>query len=152
MPSPSRSEVTVTVPEGHVALVLLQEGDSSFYLQIPLDIIKSLCLKPRKYLLFLGWCILGNEGVLAFEHDGGGVDTNGDLDDQEIYYYVPVEDLGTFLSMPLLSCIHTGHLLHAICPTKISPVLSTSKSSSSGRTCLRNRRTRIRLTNFAQIC
>ncbi|KIL57679.1 hypothetical protein M378DRAFT_87561 [Amanita muscaria Koide BX008] len=82
-----------SVPKGHVELVLLSEGDSEFYLQIPLDIISSLCLTPRKYLLFLGWCILGVEGVLALEHDGDRIDTDGDLDDQEVYHYVPVAGL-----------------------------------------------------------
>ncbi|KAM6490780.1 hypothetical protein JOM56_013743 [Amanita muscaria] len=83
-----------SVPKGHVALVLLREGDSELCLQIPSDSISSLCLTPRKYLLFLGWCILGVEGVLALEHDGDGIDTDGDLDDQEIYHYVPVAGLG----------------------------------------------------------
>jgi hypothetical protein len=150
-PSHSDSGGTFTVPECHVALVLLQEGDSSFYLQIPLDIIRSLCLKPRKYLLFLAWCILGNEGVLALEHDGGGIDTNGDLGDQGIYYYVPVKALGSFLSR--CYCCHackqyTYGMLS--CPTKISPVLLTSRLSSVGQTRLQNRHRRV--TNFAQNC
>jgi len=110
-------------------LVLLREEVSTFYLQIPLDIIGSLCLKPRKYLLFLGWCILGVEGVLALKHDGDGIDTDGNLDDRGIYYYITAAGLGTFsFTMPLLSCVHIGHLWLAICPTKILPVLSTSRS------------------------
>ncbi|KAF8232675.1 hypothetical protein L208DRAFT_1360845 [Tricholoma matsutake] len=84
--SPSGS-VTSSVPDGHLWLVLLPE-DPSFYLQIPLDIIRSLCLKPRKYLLFLGWCILGVEGTLALERNGDAIDTHEDLDDGGIYYYV----------------------------------------------------------------
>ena len=109
---------TISVPQGHVALVLLREEVSTFYLQIPLDIIGSLCLKPRKYLLFLGWCILGVEGVLALEHDGDGVDTDGNLDDRGIYYYIVAAGLGTFsFTMLLPSCVRTGHLWHAICPT-----------------------------------
>jgi hypothetical protein len=99
MSSPSYSESsTPSVPEGHVALVLLREEESVYYLKIPLNIISSLCLTPRKYLVFLGWCILGVEGVLALKHDGDGIDTDGDLDDQGIYHYVPVAGLGTFLS------------------------------------------------------
>jgi hypothetical protein len=35
---------------------------SVFYLEIPCDIIDELCLKPLKYLLYLGLCILGAEG------------------------------------------------------------------------------------------
>ncbi|KAF8228219.1 hypothetical protein L208DRAFT_1488951 [Tricholoma matsutake] len=84
--SPSGS-VTSSVPDGHVWLVLLPE-DSSFYLQIPLDIIHSLCLKPHKYLFFLGWCILGVEGTLVLERNGDTIETDEDLDDGRIYYYV----------------------------------------------------------------
>lgn len=42
----------------------------------------------RKYLIFLGWCILGVEGVLPLEHNGEGIETDGDLDPEGIYYYV----------------------------------------------------------------
>jgi hypothetical protein len=101
----SLSHSKFSVPEGHVALVLLKEENSSrsFYLEVPLEVIKSSCLKPRKYLVFLGWCIFGDEGVLALEYGGGGVDTEGDLDDQGIYYYV-LAGLSTVVSsgMPLL--------------------------------------------------
>jgi len=78
--------MAISVPEGHVALIILQGGASSFYLQIPLNIIDSLCLKPRKYLLFLGWCILGVEGVLA--HHGNEIPLDGNLINQGIYHYV----------------------------------------------------------------
>ena len=89
---------------GHVRLILLHDENSSFYLDIPLNIIESLCLKPLKYLLFLGWCILGVEGVLAYESDGDEVDTDGILSAREIYYY-NAEDSGTFsLTIPLLLC------------------------------------------------
>jgi len=66
----------VTVPQGHVGLVLLQNGNSTFYLEIPLNIINGLCLRPRKYLRFLGWCILGVEGVLALQAAGDGISDN----------------------------------------------------------------------------
>jgi hypothetical protein len=46
---------TISVPEGHhVALVLLQEAASSFYLQIPLNIIGSICRSPASISFFLG--------------------------------------------------------------------------------------------------
>ena len=77
-----------SIPQSHVRLVLFSKNDSSFYLQIPLEIIDSLCLKPRKYLVFLGWCILGVQGQLALEYGGGAIPTNGSLEDQRIYYYV----------------------------------------------------------------
>jgi len=91
------------VPEGHVRLVLFSRDDSSFCLQIPLDIIDSLCLKPRKYLVFLGWCILGVEGQLALVNGGGGIPTNGSLEDQGIYYYVAnVGDLSTAVDLEVI--------------------------------------------------
>jgi len=77
-----------SIPEGHVRLVLFSNDDSRFYLQIPIEIIDSLCLKPRKYLVFLGWCILGVEGRLALADGGDGITTNGSLEDQSVYYYV----------------------------------------------------------------
>jgi hypothetical protein len=90
--------MSISVPKGHIALVLLRDENSvCFYLQIPLDVIHNLCLKPRKYLLFLGWCIFGVEGVLALQPDGNEIDTDGDLDDQRIYHYVPDAMLGAFL-------------------------------------------------------
>ncbi|KAF8713536.1 hypothetical protein AX14_012944 [Amanita brunnescens Koide BX004] len=84
----------VTVPRGHVGLVLLQNGNSSFYLEIPLNTINGLCLRPRKYLRFLGWCILGVEGVLALQAGGDGISDNGDLTNRRgVYHYVPTAAL-----------------------------------------------------------
>jgi hypothetical protein len=113
------SLVTMSVPtgsspvleHGHVRLILLEEQNSSFYLDIPLGIIVSLCLNPLKYLVFLGWCILGVEGVLARECGGDDIGTDGHLYEQEIYYYVGPEDAGTFsLTMSLLLCACTEYL------------------------------------------
>ena len=94
--SPSGS-ATINVPIDHVSLVL-RVGDSSkqFYLQIPLQIINSLCLTPRKYLIYLGWCILWVEGQLAFEHGGNIINTDGELENQGVYYYVVTDGIGTF--------------------------------------------------------
>ncbi|KAF9519465.1 hypothetical protein BS47DRAFT_1358081 [Hydnum rufescens UP504] len=44
------------VPPGYVRLILAL--DPCFYLEIPLTEIDALCLSPRKYLVFLAWCIL----------------------------------------------------------------------------------------------
>jgi hypothetical protein len=111
MSSRSGSGSTPVPEEGHVHLILLNEENSSFYLDIPIDIIQSLCLKPLKYLLYLGWCILGVEGVLAPEPGGEEIDTDGNLDALDIYYYVGPENAGTFsLTVSLLPCMHRGHL------------------------------------------
>jgi hypothetical protein len=74
------------VPSGHVRLVLVQTP-REFYLDIPLSIINSLCHTPRKYLVFLGWCILGVEGELAENPEGDTLPRAGALNDQGTYYY-----------------------------------------------------------------
>ena len=98
MSSPSDSNSEYIVPNDHVALVLFEDKGSSFYLQVPLTTIYALCLKPLKYLLYLGWCILSAEGALSLERDDrDGIDTDEDAAGGEIYYYVPAAPLGTFL-------------------------------------------------------
>jgi hypothetical protein len=104
-PSVNSVDSVASIPEGHVRLILLSDDNSSFYLQIPLGIIESLCLKPCKYLVFLGWCILGVEGRLAREDGGSGITTNGSLEDQGIYYYVADDVGGKFSFKLLLSCL-----------------------------------------------
>ena len=129
-------EPVVSIPQGHVRLILLSVNDSSFYLQIPLDIIGSLCLKPRKYLVFLGWCILGVEGQLARENDGRGISTTGVLEDQGIYYYVTDDVGGKFSFKLLLSSLQdTDNIL-----MKSSPRQWILRSSGKGRTCVRQPR------------
>ncbi|KAF8523457.1 hypothetical protein BU17DRAFT_63749 [Hysterangium stoloniferum] len=86
--SSSAGSNTLSIPDHFVGLVLLDDEDSPFYLQIPLDTIESLCLKPRKYLCYLAWSILGVEGSLALESDGDSISTDGDLDSGGIYYYI----------------------------------------------------------------
>ena len=112
MSSSSHSNSEYKIPNDHVALVLLEDRGSSFYLQVPLTTIRASCLKPLKYLLYLGWCILSAEGVLSLERDDrDGIDTDEDAVGGEIYYYVLAAPLGTFL---LLSRVHAGHLQHVI--------------------------------------
>ena len=100
MSSSSDSNSEYIVPNDHVALVLLEDKGSSFYLQVPLTTIHASCSKPLKYLLYLGWCrcILSAEGALSLERDDrDGIDTDEDAAGGEIYYYVPAAPLGTFL-------------------------------------------------------
>jgi hypothetical protein len=57
--------------------------------------------ETRKYLVFLGWCILGVQGQLALEDGGDGIPTNGlSLENQGIYYYVA--DVGGKFSSTVL--------------------------------------------------
>jgi hypothetical protein len=108
MSSPAESD-TPSIEVGHVRLILLQDENSSFHLDIPLEIIESLCLKPLKYLLFLGWCILGVEGVLAYEPNGDEIDTDGNLAEHEIYYFVAPDDAGAFFD-DAVTPMCTAHL------------------------------------------
>ena len=50
--SPAESN-TLSIEVGHVRLIFLQDENSLFHLNISLEIIESLYLKPLKYLLFL---------------------------------------------------------------------------------------------------
>ena len=72
-----------TPQTGFVHLVLHDE----FYLEIPILIVSRLCLKPLKYLSFLGWCVLGALGELV-DHEGNRVELDaGTLPDQSVYEY-----------------------------------------------------------------
>lgn len=81
------SEDTLAPEPGSVCLILLPSLSNSkpFYLEIPVKTINSLCLKPRKFLRYLGWCILGVEGTVHYGADA--ISDNGDLVNQGIYRY-----------------------------------------------------------------
>jgi hypothetical protein len=72
---------------GHIHLVLFEQVHESFYLEIPVAIIQTVCLRPCKYLRYLGWCILGVKGSLQDEQRHQ-VELNGDLVDQGTYHYM----------------------------------------------------------------
>jgi hypothetical protein len=76
---------------GHVHLVLYEP--QNFYLEIPIAIIDTLCLKPRKYLRYLGWCVLGELGTLK-DAEMNDVDLDGNLVDQAVYHYKLPQDQG----------------------------------------------------------
>jgi len=117
----------------------------NFYLDVPIHVIEPLCLHPRKYLRYLGWCILGIEGrVMLGTQDIGD---KGELVDQGIYHYV-VDTTGFSLSSlidnraaPLtIHIIHVDPLARAIDLEVIkqrSTVLP-SESAHSGSTSTRN--------------
>lgn len=87
-PPPSDPIRNDNVPPGYVRLILVWEQKSPFYLEIPVEVISSLCLKPRKYLIFLGWCILGTAGWLTSCRGSEEIETDEALDDGGSYYYV----------------------------------------------------------------
>jgi hypothetical protein len=102
--SSSPSSPALPVAPGHVRLTLIRDANSYFFLEIPRDRIVALCLKPLRYLLFLGWCILGTEGVL--HHNGAEIGTNGNLDVGGIYHYTASDVLGGFLLYTLLPFLY----------------------------------------------
>lgn len=138
-------------------MVLLQRGNSDFYLEIPIlsgpiPIINSLCLRPRKYLRFLAWCILGNHGKLVVEPGGDELDdSDGGMEYRDMYYHDMNNGYGAFHSRchccrhPCMQDIYW----HVILPTKISDALSTSRLSGLARTaCLLPQNRRERMNHF----
>jgi hypothetical protein len=79
-----------TPKPGNIWLFLYRPSNSNadkpFYLDIPVHIITRLCQHPRKYLRYLGWCILGIEGQVT--RQGEDIGDRGVLADQGIYDYV----------------------------------------------------------------
>ena len=74
-------------PPGFIHLVLLSRQEDPFYLQIPTKFVATVCLTPLKYLLYLGWCVLGVVGVLEDEQGDEILELNGELVDHSIYHY-----------------------------------------------------------------
>ena len=58
-----------------------------FYLEIPTAIVSTVCLRPRKYLRYLGWCVLGVIGDVSDEQ-GNVVELDGELVDRGVYHYI----------------------------------------------------------------
>jgi hypothetical protein len=73
-------------PSGFIHLILLSQ-ENPFYLEIPTAIVGTLCLSPRKYLRYLGWCVLGAIGVLS-DVQGNEIALHGELVDQGVYHYI----------------------------------------------------------------
>ena len=73
-------------PSGFIHLILLSQ-EIPFYLEIPIAIVSTVCLSSRKYLRYLGWCVLGVDGVLKDEQ-GNEIALDGELVDQGVYHYI----------------------------------------------------------------
>ena len=87
----SQSPQQLAPEQGKIRFILYRPADSldSLYLDIPTSIPPLMCQRPRKYLRYLGWCILGVEARVAMdspysEHDIGN---EGSLEDQGVYRY-----------------------------------------------------------------
>jgi hypothetical protein len=69
------------------------EREDWFYLDIPMADIDKLCLTPRKYLVYLGWCILTLDveykslGMGLAGEDGKflEISNDGDLESDGLY-------------------------------------------------------------------
>lgn len=55
--------------------------------KIPIHIVITLCISPRKYLRYLGWCVFDVEGTLVDEQCNEAP-LSGALTDQGIYQYI----------------------------------------------------------------
>ncbi|KIJ32682.1 hypothetical protein M422DRAFT_35730 [Sphaerobolus stellatus SS14] len=91
----------VTTPQppiGHVHLVLYPpqsqspnaESEEKFYLEIPVSFIEQHYRSPLKFLLYLGWCILGTHGDLR-DSQRREVRLDGQLLKRGTYYFQPKE-------------------------------------------------------------
>jgi hypothetical protein len=76
-------------PPGHVQLILPipPTSESPVYLEIPVSVINPLTLRPRKYLRYLGWTILGREGCLQTE-EGSDIEMDEPLAGIARYVYI----------------------------------------------------------------
>jgi hypothetical protein len=116
------------------------DGSDPLCLDIPTSMPASFCLCPRKYLRYLGWCVLGIEGHVAKVSPGEAVDDIGDegtLDGQGVYQYCYSSAEGNWFSINAYIVTLTfreGHpLRHAVdlCTITRSPTPEITDSSSS---------------------
>jgi hypothetical protein len=124
--------------QGKLRLIIYTLRKKSFYLDIPIAIPGLLCTRPRKYLRYLGWCILGIEGRIAMvlpspEDDIGD---EGSLEDQGVYRYRYT--LSSGLSVFIVACIsfltlRKGHPLRHAIDLEVHKTRSTVLSGQSTR-------------------
>ena len=78
-------------PADHIWLFLESHpaDPEALYLEIPLERIHSLCLKPGKYLRFLAYAILAVEGTIVHDKPSGQVPLpdESQLEDGGIYTF-----------------------------------------------------------------
>ena len=86
MPPRSRPEPT------KIRLILYNPPENllpPFFLDIPIGVINTLCIRPRKYLRYLGWCILGVDGHVGMDSPSSedNIGDEGTLVDRGVYHY-----------------------------------------------------------------
>ena len=83
---------------GYIAFVLLGVYPSGFYLNIPLDILRSIAAPGRvsKFLRYLAWEILYCDGIVIQVCPGLDVDRvmqdDDDVEDEAVYVFRPNPD------------------------------------------------------------
>lgn len=80
-------------PTSHIWLFLESNSDNpeGLYLEIPLECIRSICLKPGKYLRFLAYAILAVDGTIAQLSGQTTLADESQLEDGGIYIFCPGE-------------------------------------------------------------
>ncbi len=85
---------------GNVQLIVFQPTDNapSTYLEIPISHLESLCRRRRKYLRYLGWCIVGVEGHVGMDSPESvdNIGDDGELENQGVYRYRMAEGVYPF--------------------------------------------------------
>jgi hypothetical protein len=77
--------------EGNIQFIVFSppDGSPALYLEIPIAHLRSLCERPRKYLRYLGWCIMGVEGRVArvSPQPTDDIGDEGVLEAESVYSY-----------------------------------------------------------------
>jgi hypothetical protein len=123
--------------EGNIQLIVVGPLDDrpASYLEIPIAHLASLCIRPRKYLRYLGWCILGVEGHVARDSPHpviNNIGDEGELEPGSVYSYHIPGGIYIFHRPLLFLTLHNGNdqlLEHAINMDAINPRSTPSSSS-----------------------
>ncbi|KAJ6618430.1 hypothetical protein B0H10DRAFT_1947613 [Mycena sp. CBHHK59/15] len=111
---------TSAIATGHIRLILAHTSDD-FYLDIPISVVNHNCVRPIKYLRFLGWCIIGILGTVRRHRKGADIGDDGSLLEQRAYFYV------------YAAVDKDASLKYAVDPEVIKPRSNVSSSNSSTR-------------------
>jgi hypothetical protein len=129
-----QAEGIPNIVSGHIRLILVHP---QFYLDIPLKVINLLCLKPRKYLVFLGWCILGVDGNLTESHSSSeDIGLDEDLNEGETYYYITRGHTGKHMKLTI--ALSNKDLCHAIDLEVVMRRTSVPSEPTSSRNTFRS--------------
>jgi hypothetical protein len=87
--------------QGNIQLVVLRppNGSPTLYLEVPMAHLAPLCTRPRKYLRYIGWCIMGVEGRVARDSPLPieDIGDEGGLESGSVYSYRIPEGFSFFI-------------------------------------------------------